>query len=297
MLVELAIADAYGAGFEYANEMIKFNDLSKYVQHPRHKGIRPGMYTDDTAMSIAIAELIVSGEKWTPLNIANKFVECFKRDWRDGYARGFQMFLESINSGQEFLDKIKPYSDKSGAAMRACPIGIFSGTDTVIRYAIMQAKLTHNTKDGIEAAVVAALITHFFISDLFTKNWEKNQIGEWVNACLDAGPGGFKNKPELNRQHDWNEPWSGKVKSKGWMSVRAAITAIKRNDKLSDLLKDCISFTGDTDTVATIAIAAASCSAEYEKDIPQYLIDTLENGIYGREYLSKLNNKLFELNK
>lgn len=35
MLLELAIADAYGAGFEYADEMLVNNDLSQYVEHPR----------------------------------------------------------------------------------------------------------------------------------------------------------------------------------------------------------------------------------------------------------------------
>jgi ADP-ribosyl-[dinitrogen reductase] hydrolase len=30
MLLELAGADAYGAGFEYADEMIVNNDLSRY---------------------------------------------------------------------------------------------------------------------------------------------------------------------------------------------------------------------------------------------------------------------------
>ncbi|MGF1988711.1 MAG: ADP-ribosylglycohydrolase family protein [Nostoc sp. ZfuVER08] len=50
MLLELAIADAYGAGFEYADEMLVNNDLSRYVQHPRFRLI-PGSYTDDTQLS------------------------------------------------------------------------------------------------------------------------------------------------------------------------------------------------------------------------------------------------------
>ncbi|MEH2047808.1 hypothetical protein [Nostoc sp.] len=37
MLLELAIADAYGAGFEYADKMIVNNDLSRYVEHPRFR--------------------------------------------------------------------------------------------------------------------------------------------------------------------------------------------------------------------------------------------------------------------
>lgn len=63
MLLEIAIGDAYGAGFEYVSTAIicEHNDLSGYIQHPRH-GTKPGQYTDDTQMSISIAEVIVSGE-------------------------------------------------------------------------------------------------------------------------------------------------------------------------------------------------------------------------------------------
>lgn len=43
MLIELAIGDAYGAGFEYSPKafVAKHNTLAGYVQHPRH-GIVPG---------------------------------------------------------------------------------------------------------------------------------------------------------------------------------------------------------------------------------------------------------------
>jgi ADP-ribosylglycohydrolase len=65
MLIELAIGDAYGGGFEYANEMSIYNDLSRYVKHLRHRLIA-GSYTDDTQMSIAIAKVIVAQAPWTP---------------------------------------------------------------------------------------------------------------------------------------------------------------------------------------------------------------------------------------
>ena len=278
MLLELAVGDAYGAGFEYANEMVaKYNDLSRYVQHPRHKGIYPGRYTDDTQMTIAIAELIVSGADWTPLNLASKFVECFKRDERTGYAGGFYDFLKSVNDGQEFLDKIRPDSDKSGAAMRAAPVGVFSTIEEVLEKTEVQAKVTHNTPDGIQAAQAAALMAHYFLYDVGAKS----ELGKWLEKCV-AG-------------HRWNEPYTGKVKSKGWMSVRAAITAVMRNNSMSALLKDCIAFQGDVDTVATIALAAVAHSKEYTQDIPQHLVDTLENRTYGRDYLAKLDEQLLAL--
>ncbi len=83
-----AYADAYGAGFEYADEMIVNNDLSRYVEHPRFR-LNPSSYTDDTQMSIAIAEIIVAQAPWTVEVLADSFVKAFKRDEREGYARSF----------------------------------------------------------------------------------------------------------------------------------------------------------------------------------------------------------------
>jgi len=281
MLLELAIGDAYGAGFEYAREMIaKHNTLSRYIQHPRHRKIRPGMYTDDTQMTIAVSELIMSNSAWNSKSIADKFVECFKRDERTGYAGRFYDFLKSIADGDEFLARIKPHSDKSGAAMRAMPIGIFSDVDEVLEKTEIQAKVTHDTVDGILAAQASALLSHYFIYDVDSKE----NAGLWLEKQLPA-------------HHQWNEDYAGKVKAQGWMSVRAAITAVKRNDKLSGLLIDCINFTGDVDTVATIALAAASNSTEYQQDLPQHLIDTLENGTYGRDYLIELDKQLMAMVK
>lgn len=67
-----AYADAYGAGFEYADEMIVNNDLSRYVEHPRFRLI-PGSYTDDTQMNVAITEVIVAQVPWTLEVLADSF--------------------------------------------------------------------------------------------------------------------------------------------------------------------------------------------------------------------------------
>jgi ADP-ribosyl-[dinitrogen reductase] hydrolase len=277
MLLELAVGDAYGAGFEYANRQLirQFNDLSRYVQHPRH-GTRPGQYTDDTQMTLAIVEAILSGEDWTLLNLARRFVEVFKRDAREGYAGSFHAFLRRVRDGEQFLAEIIPTSDKSGAAMRAVPIGIFKTTAEVIEKATIQAAITHNTPDGINAGVASALMSHYFLYRLGAKN----DLGAFIEAHVDG---------------QWADTWHGQVGSKGWMSVKAAISAIQQHDSLSAILRACIDYSGDVDTVAAIALGAASCSQEIVQDLPQHLIDTLENGPYGRDYLLGLDQQLMAL--
>ena len=106
MLLELAIGDAYGAGFEFVDQQTieLYNNLNGYIQHPRHD-IPPGCYTDDTQMSLAIAEAIVSREPWTPELLATKFVAAFHRDRRFGYAGEILQFFATSSRRKRILRK------------------------------------------------------------------------------------------------------------------------------------------------------------------------------------------------
>ena len=280
MLVELAVGDAYGAGFEFVTGeefFTKRNTLQDYVQHPWHV-LKPGSYTDDTQMSIAIAELVIDQQEWTPLVIADKFLEVFHRDPRKGYSKHFYTFLKETQTAQEFLVKMRNTSDKSGAAMRAGPRGFYPTIDEVLSRCSLQAAVTHDTPDGIHAAQASALMCHYFLNDLGSKADLPAFLCEHVSG-------------------QWAEPWTGEVGSKGWMSIRAAITSILNHDSLSGILRSCIAWGGDTDTVAAIALAAASCSQEIDQDLPESLTLHLEDGEFGRDFLSSLDLDLIRLSE
>lgn len=278
MLIELAVGDAYGAGFEYVDAEIvaRRNNLTAYLR--RHTETRvQGRYTDDTQMSLATAEAIVSGEAWTPENLAARFVECFHRDPRPGYAGRFYDFLRETKTGTQFLANIRPDSDKSGVAMRAAPVGVFGSLAEVKEKAAVQARLTHDTPAGVAAAQASALMSHYFLYGLGPK--------ATLGAFLDLHVPGYT----------WNDPWRGKVGAKGWMSVRAAVTAVMAHESQSAILRACIAFTGDVDTVATIALASASCCLEVKPDLPANLFEYLENGRYGHDYIKELDKRLLAL--
>lgn len=279
MLVELAIGDAYGAGFEFTPQELvdEHNTLRGYLQHPRHLGIRPGMYTDDTQLTLAIAELLLDGDPWTPENLADRLVHAYHRDPRDGYAKGFRALLDTNRTGAELRAAIAPASDRSGAAMRAGPIGLLPDADEVLRRAEIQARITHDTPAGVESARAAALAVHY----CHHRIGPTERVAHWITQRL-AGA------------EDWSVPWRGKVDALGVMCVRAALTALSGNRRLTDVLRACIGYTGDVDTVATIALAAASRAADVEQDLPEHLYDTLENGRYGRDHLARLDQQLLE---
>jgi len=265
------VGNAYGFCFEFVENPL--NDL-RYHQHPEFREVRPGVYSDDTQMQIALAEVIASEREWTPHELAQAFVDTFKRDPRPGYAKRFNEFLCSINSGQEFLEKMRPESERNGAAMRAPVIGLFDSLDEVVRRSEIQAKLTHNTKGGVDSAIAAALMSHYFAYSLGSK--------EELPAFL------TKHLPD----HDWSPNWTGKVPVHGINTVQAAVTAVCNSNSLSELLQRCVAFTGDVDSVATIAMASASSHASFARDIPDNLWNEFEPTCFGLRYLIDLDQRV-----
>jgi ADP-ribosylglycohydrolase len=276
MLLEIAIADAYGAGFEYADPSPgRPNDLSFYVRNPAYAKLHPGMYTDDGQMSLAVAECLLEGNRGKP-EFTEAFVRAFQRDRRDGYARRFQAFLETVTDAQDFASRVVPESERSGAAMRAAPIGLLKSIEEVLTVSRIQASITHDTAMGIAAAQGAALMAH--------------------HQAHDLGP--VAELPTFLSHHvpsiDWLNPNRERTKQSGQEIVRAALAVLLDSDSLSDVLKTAVRFGGDTDTVAAIAMGAASVSRRMIRDLPQVLYANLENGPYGREYLAATDARLAE---
>src|SRR5579871_4083689 len=166
MLLRIAQGDAYGICVEYVKEKeqpelyAQARKFECYLQHPVHKGLRPGMYSDDTQMSIAVAEALIndaSGLYWENYLKHEQFIQhwfdTFKRDPRDGYSRGFQALLESAKTSDELRLMLKPDSTKNGAAMRSVPLGVIPDPEWVKAMAMRQAGTTHATYEGVTSAV------------------------------------------------------------------------------------------------------------------------------------------------
>jgi ADP-ribosyl-[dinitrogen reductase] hydrolase len=276
VLISLAIGDAYGAGFEYARPdfVTRHNDLKGYYQHPRHLGIRPGMYTDDTQMSLAVAEALLESARPTRQQWADHFVRAFQRDRREGYAQRFYDFLMTVADGGDFLARIQPHSDKSGAAMRVLPVAYLSDSEEVLQVAAEQARLTHDTENGIRSAQAVALSGHY----LLHKVGPKADLPDYLEKRMGSG---------------WFD-WRGKVGAAGLDSARAALTTFARHTSMSAMLRESIAWTGDVDTVAALALGLAGCCLEVQPDLPQVLMQDLENGPYGSDYLKQLDRRLRE---
>jgi len=283
MLLRIAQGDAYGAACEYLDlpgeSAVRDTALAfeRYGRHPRH-GLEAGRYTDDTQMSIAIAEVLLARRPLTRESFADAFVHCFRRDPRKGYSRGFQGLLEQVASGGELLARVRGASDKNGAAMRAVPLGVLDSPSLVRQVATVQAKITHDTMGGVDAAVAVALMSHFV---LWTDE-PLTRLRPWLQAQMLGA-----DIPD--------EPWVGPVEGPGvgWKSALAVLALVGEQRSLLDIASTALSWGGDTDSV--LAIAWGIASTRMSEPLPDFFDDGLEQGLYGRDFLLRLGAELMEL--
>jgi ADP-ribosylglycohydrolase len=170
--------------------------------------------------------------------------------------------------------------------MRAGPIGLISDRDEMLSRCELQAKITHDTPEGVTAALAASSMVHYFAHP---ESWggsaPRSELGRQIETLV----------PGSSLGHRWDEPFRGKVGPHGPEAVHAAIQCIQESDSLADLLRRCVDVGGDVDTVAAIAMAAASCSSEITRDLPEVLVVSLEGGasaLYGQSFLEELDRRL-----
>jgi len=303
MLLGIAIGDAFGAGYEFRYPNLSdYQDISldSYIKSAYSDSDHfPGMYTDDTQMSIAVAELLASDKAFTRENLADKFVECYKRDPIIGYAKGFQKILDSINSGKEFIEKITPDSTRNGAAMRSVPIGMIEDIDEVVEYAKINASLTHNTPKGIASSVAVALISH----DIFYYNLHYEGSMDDIMPSLYAkipkiDPESWKYFDAVESMRVFNpkllfgEQYKTKgVPCDGMRTAGAVLYLMSQSLYPEFILRNAVHLGGDTDSVASIALGLGLMHDSID-NLPEFLYKGLTNHKYGRDYLLSLGSRL-----
>lgn len=274
MLVYIAKGDSYGVGFEFTKEIYieKHHKLEKYLPH-KFDSLKAGDYSDDTQMSIAIAELMISDKDFDIYTLAEAFLRVYKRDSIDGYAKGFQKFLDECKSTEDFINNIINTSNRNGAAMRAVPLGYIKDENELLTKAHSNAVLTHNTEEGIFSSKAVALLSNYFI---YNKG-SKKKIKEYIYKKLDTITNDSKNS---------------RCKCEGFDTIDAVITILKHSETLTEVLDKSIKMGGDTDSVAAIALGIASTSKQYKDDLPEFLERDLRNDKYGKDFLYDLTKKL-----
>ena len=175
-LLGLALGDALGAPYEGGvPERALWRLLGSTSQGlPR--------LTDDTSMSLDLAESLLACRALDPDDLAGRFAASYR--WSRGYGPSTARLLKRIRQGEDWRRAAKAIHPQgswgNGAAMRAPVVALHcpSDPDTLVLISREQARVTHAHPLGVEGAVMIAVATQCALQHLppaeVIRNVQKN---------------------------------------------------------------------------------------------------------------------------
>lgn len=196
-------------------------------------------YTDDSVMTMAVAEWLMDDPNHTHKVLEQKMVKYGNLEPQRGYGGMFSAWLfypQSLNP--EGIRK--PYNSfGNGSAMRVSAVGwMFDTLEETERVAEISASITHNHPEGIKGAQATAAAIY-----MARNKKSKKEIKDYITTRF-----GY----DLNRTCDEIRPRYGfDVTCQG--SVPEAIIAFLDSKDYETTIRLAVSLGGDADTQACIA--------------------------------------------
>ena len=238
------IGDMVGAPYE-------FDRGSKTKEFPLF--IKYSQFTDDSVMSIAVAEALLSCSKDADDETIQKACINRMQKWGRAYPdAGYGgRFIHWI-----FADDPKPYSSwGNGSAMRVSSAGwLYDSLERTRHVAGLTASVSHDHPEGIKGAEATAEAIW-----LARNHYSKEEIKERIVSDF-----GY----DLSRTCDEIRPYYHHVES-CQETVPEAITAFLEGNDFEDVIRTAVSLGGDCDTLTCIA----GSIAEAYYGIPQEIKD------------------------
>lgn len=211
-------------------------------------------FTDDTVMTIAVAEALMKAGKEAGEKKLEKELIKSMRKWGHkypdaGYGGRFYRWL--------FVTKHpEPYgSFGNGSAMRVSSVGLVYDTiERTREVARITAAVTHNHPEGIKGAECTAAVMY-----LGRKGAAKEEIKKYVED--EFGYDMSKSVDEMRKIHRHDETCMD--------SLPKALISFLAGENYEDVIRNAISLGGDTDTLG--AIAGAMAEAFY--GVPDELVE------------------------
>ena len=221
------LGDIIGAPYEFdrGSKTKDFPLFSRYSE-----------FTDDTVMTIAVAEALLNTAGQAEDTIRAELIRCMQvwgRRYPDaGYGARFSGWLTARDP--------RPYgSYGNGSAMRVSAAGWIGGTlEEVRRLARLSAEVTHNHPEGIKGAESVA--SAIFMARTGSS---KQEISGYVSSCFHY---------DLSRTCDEIRPSYRHVES-CQETVPQAFAAFLEGTDFEDVIRTAVSLGGDCDTLTCIA--------------------------------------------
>ena len=226
-------------------------------------------YTDDSVMTMAVAEWLLDDPNYSHAILEQKLVRYGELDPNAGYGGKFYDWL--FNPNQLWPDGIRrPYNSwGNGSAMRVSAVGwMFETIEETECVAEISASITHNHPEGIKGA--QAIAAAIFMA---RKGASKDEMRDYVSN---------KFQYDLNRTIEQIRPeYDFEVSCQ--KSVPEAVIAFLDSVDYESAVRLAVSLGGDADTQACIAGGIAEAyygmPDDLVEDVGYHLIPTYKNNI------------------
>ena len=266
-LVGSAVGDALGAPFEFGAAGAYRATFPTPVLGGRGEMIgggafrwRPGEFTDDTQMAIALAQSIIGCNGLDADDVWTRFVT-WRRDAPDvgNLTRRALVASDWRRAALAAHDALGGRSAANGSLMRVTPVAIaWAAADehTLMTVARAQSALTHHDPDaGWGAAIGAALIRRAILGD------DPMDALPEVLALVDEP---HRSDFEVLCAESWRPGDDPRSNGSVYGCLAQAVWAVRHHDAFDDALRAAIDLGGDTDTVACVAGAIAGARASIQ---------------------------------
>lgn len=286
-LVGTAIGDSLGARREGSSAFAEIADLS-----PR--------YTDDTTLTIAVAESLIECRQFHYWHMAERFLKKYEQEpWRR-YGHTLSRVFRLMRNGRLGFGMIDRdlYPDGSfgnGAPMRVSPVGLLYYDDPreLRDTAYHCAGITHSHELALEgSALQACAVALAVLAD--PADIKQTEFLATLRMFTKAAPyrDKWKTIVRLLGEHPAREAVVAQLGTgaSSVESVPTAVYAFLSTDDFKSAVIYAVSLGGDADTIGAMTGAIAGACYGIE-GIPSQWRETVEN----REYLEELATRLWQV--
>ena len=255
-MIGAILGDIAGSRFEFHNILSKEFEFL----HPDCE------FTDDTVMTCAVAQgLMDSKEDFSDLS--EKTIEAMQRIGRlfpnCGYGARFIHWM--------FSDEPQPYNScGNGSAMRVSPVGFVArDADEAKKLSAAVTEISHDHPEGMKGAEAAA-VAIVMARNGKTKEEIRSVMEEYYDLSMTVDA--------------YRDQWQGHGREICQVSVPQALVCFFEGESYEDVIRNCISIGGDSDTIAAIAGGIAEAyygvpeeyAREARKILDKRLLDVLD---------------------
>ena len=293
ILLGLALGDALGFPVEFLSiPQIRQRYGANGITSPPN----PALYTDDTQMTIAIAEALVqhgNADLDTLMqSIGENFVKWMHHPDTLDRAPGNTCLkgTRNLESGISWRKSGVPDSKGCGSAMRVAPIGYFyqNSPENLKRVALSSGIITHGHPATQAASVAAAYMIKLALDGIHPSEWIE-LLSEIASGISDEFDEVLQRVPTMEKMED--RATALQLIGGGWVGDEAVAMALycvrQYPDDYVATVRLAANISGDSDSVACIAggISAARLGLDA---IPKTWQENCEN----QQYLLDLGKRL-----